>query len=435
MCIMFYTTKKIGLPSDETLKYIFKHNPDGAGMLWAVKHGGRRFNVGVQKGIMRESEFITSVHDNFNKLKSDDDYFIAHTRISTSGGKTPEMTHPFALPHNSGYLFHNGICTAISAKYDHVKMSDTEYLAKNYLGKAWLQNLDQSSRFAIVKKDGHLEMLGNWVTDTAGIKWSNSGYVKPAYNYKSSYYAEDYYGGYYGNGYAGGVYNHGTYTAPFELALKDTLGYQYDTLKDLFAHFTIYRSYKKFNNIITDGRTVFECRQHYFMFSLSSGAFNDEDYFSFYIGDLVNESEPPVKGALCDGLVSFSMTGGVLFTQASGDFFEVLYADWLSFFKLITGDVRDESEFISEKGFGKDGITPNIAIRYSNKSIGVYVRPDSVNTVIRKVYDYLYSMCSEYSISITNDSILLSFVGVQKTYNPPVADECGVLATVESEEK
>ena len=196
MCIILYTTKKIGLPTDETLKYIFKSNPNGAGMACVYTKEENRQFIRHQKGLMKEKEYMDAVKDFYNKLTKDDDYLIVHTRISTHGGVLAKNTHPFKTPGGS-LLFHNGVCSKVTPllKGDE---SDTEYVANHFTTLEDLQKIDSISRYIVIHPDGTCEKIGSWVKDADGRLWSNGGYAPYSYSkydyksYRSRYYGDDY---------------------------------------------------------------------------------------------------------------------------------------------------------------------------------------------------------------------------------------------------
>ena len=95
MCIVFKTDKKIGLPTDDTLDSIYSSNPHGGGVAWVYTEPNGKKRISYVKGLMTVSAFKTEVKKAFECLSKDDDYLIAHTRISTSGGISPQKTHPF----------------------------------------------------------------------------------------------------------------------------------------------------------------------------------------------------------------------------------------------------------------------------------------------------------------------------------------------------
>lgn len=203
MCIILYTTKKIGLPTDETLKSIFKSNPDGAGMACVYTNEENRQFIRHQKGLMKEKDYMDAVKDFYNKMTKDDDYLIVHTRISTHGGVLAKNTHPFKTPDGS-LLFHNGVCSKVTPllKGDE---SDTEYIANHFTTLADLQKIDSISRYIVIHPDGTCEKIGTWVKDADGRQWSNGGYAPYSYSkynyksYRSRYYddTDDYNSGYY----------------------------------------------------------------------------------------------------------------------------------------------------------------------------------------------------------------------------------------------
>ena len=262
MCIMFYTTKKMGLPTDDTLDLIYESNPHGGGMAF-VYHDKttNKLMIGHEKGLMTKKLFVERVKSNFTFLTSDDDYMVAHTRIATSGGQSASKTHPFETV-KGGYLFHNGIAplSILNQIKDHT-LSDTEYLASIYEDIAWLKKTDPSSRYFVINPDGSFNMCGSWEKDKEGHLWSNGGYRHRTYSsgyygysrggYGGSYY-EDEGCGWKGNAYGGvntGAKSRKTMHDSYDNALFEALKMRYpsdaianidETLREMAIGYYIY---------------------------------------------------------------------------------------------------------------------------------------------------------------------------------------------------
>lgn len=105
MCIAILTTGNSKVP-EENLRTGWRANPDGGGIAY-IKDG----RVVVNKGIMNVEEFIKSYED--AHIQSDaGSSMLLHFRIGTSGLKSQNNTHPFAIkpqkgPH--GAMIHNGV--------------------------------------------------------------------------------------------------------------------------------------------------------------------------------------------------------------------------------------------------------------------------------------------------------------------------------------
>lgn len=204
MCIILLTTKKLGLPTDDTLNHIFDCNPDGAGLACVYTDADTKRYIVHQKGIMKKSEFLVAIKEFFAKLTTDEDYLVSHTRIATHGGVSSDKTHPFKTPAGD-LVFHNGICTAVTSLLAKNE-SDTEYVANHYTSMEDLKRMDTSSRYLVIHTDGTYEKSGLWIKDPEGREWSNGGYqsyVARYTKYGSTYGTAYDYSGYdnYGTGY------------------------------------------------------------------------------------------------------------------------------------------------------------------------------------------------------------------------------------------
>lgn len=200
MCIIAVRPKGKKI-SDEYFKNCFENNPDGCGFMYA-KNG----MVYGKKGIMSLKEFMRE-----EKKIPDNVTVVFHFRISTHGGITPKLTHPFPLSSSfekmhklewySDYgVAHNGIFTKVTAPEGE---SDTEVFISNILKP--LQDLSKikdnslidkyyddiicsavgSSKLVIMTKSGIAKMYGDgWVNGDDGCYYSNSSY---SYSKTSTY--------------------------------------------------------------------------------------------------------------------------------------------------------------------------------------------------------------------------------------------------------
>lgn len=132
MCIIFVKPKNVELPSEEIMKQCWRTNDDGAGYMFSVPNG-----VVIKKGFMAYDSFRNSI---LNEKKLIEKTVVAHFRISTGGGITPQMTHPFPVSKRfeditrltlftQWALAHNGCLGDTRLKYDHSIMSDTAAFA------------------------------------------------------------------------------------------------------------------------------------------------------------------------------------------------------------------------------------------------------------------------------------------------------------------
>lgn len=190
MCIAI--CKKPGVKmKDEHLEESFSSHRDGAG--YAFVRDGK---VEIVKGLMTIGEFKEAYRR--DEGANPESVFIIHFRTSTSGGKTPENTHPFrgkecAVIHNGVFFGTYGsdksdTSTLISAAAEKLtKKAVTEGLKKieAHVGSYnKLVFLFDDNTYAIAN-----ESTGVW---DEGVWYSNHSYLK----YTSSYtYSGRRYGG------------------------------------------------------------------------------------------------------------------------------------------------------------------------------------------------------------------------------------------------
>lgn len=89
MCIICASKSGVQQPTDTTLRAMFRHNPHGAGFMYA-----RNGKVTIHKGFMNIGDFLAAVHA---EKFTPNDSVVYHFRISTQAGVTASMTHPFPL--------------------------------------------------------------------------------------------------------------------------------------------------------------------------------------------------------------------------------------------------------------------------------------------------------------------------------------------------
>ena len=185
------------MPSEETIKYMFKCNPHGAGFaLQGDVHNDGRFIVEYHKGFMKVEDLLEALKDR-ERLKN---LTVAiHCRIKTSGETDEYTTHPFLISNQyadlrkldgkGAVLFHNGVFSGLGGLIN-PKSSDTQdfvvgvankYLAKPKMPKklsvAIVNEIIGASRVLILYENRKFSMLrfGNWTEDN-GCYYSNSGY-------------------------------------------------------------------------------------------------------------------------------------------------------------------------------------------------------------------------------------------------------------------
>lgn len=226
MCIICLKPAGVDMPDDETIKYMFKVNPHGAGFaLQGDIHGDGRFIVEYHKGFMNVEDLLKALGDK-SKLK---DLTVAiHCRIKTSGETDAPTTHPFLISNQyadlrkldgkGAVLFHNGVFSGLGGLIN-PKSSDTQdfvvgvankYLAKPKMPKklsvAIVNEIIGTSRVLILYENRKFPMLrfGSWTEDN-GCYYSNAGYKPtvtttysgasyncPYHSHWRSKYSEDY---------------------------------------------------------------------------------------------------------------------------------------------------------------------------------------------------------------------------------------------------
>ena len=187
MCIICVSPKGAPQPSVETLRTMFRNNPDGAGYMVA-----RHNRVEIHKAFTTIDDFLRNVQ---SERFTNDDAVVYHFRISTQA-HNPSMTHPFPITANLKALklwdcqteigvAHNGIITLTSN--GDKEFSDTALYIRNYLSKyiskaqditpKVLQHIEDEAggRLAFLDKYGNTYMTGTW-TYEHGIFYSNGSY-------------------------------------------------------------------------------------------------------------------------------------------------------------------------------------------------------------------------------------------------------------------
>ena len=194
MCIIAIKNKGIKVPSEETIRTIFNHNPHGAGFAYNDKNG----RVVISKGYMNVTDYLHALDKLYKHINIDKTAILYHARITTSGGTVAGNCHPFPIKHKVSQLHklhtvtdiavaHNGIIDIASGR----TYSDTMAYIKDelfYLNKAipkWYNNSDIctmiehriDSKLAILNGQGQVTTIGQFETDTTtGMVYSNDSY-------------------------------------------------------------------------------------------------------------------------------------------------------------------------------------------------------------------------------------------------------------------
>jgi hypothetical protein len=203
MCIIVIKPAGIPMPSTATLRECWASNPDGAGIMYPCNAMGDRptsewDRVRIDKGYMHVKPFLARLDALTAEIDVLNTPMIFHFRISTSGGHTPENTHPFPVADNLDALHalkadcdigvvHNGMIP-IARRARNV--SDTvEYI----LAQLCLINRirpdfyrDQNaidlianqthSKFAFLTAAGEFATIGTFYAD-GGLLFSNQSYM------------------------------------------------------------------------------------------------------------------------------------------------------------------------------------------------------------------------------------------------------------------
>ena len=218
MCVIAYKPLNVAFPEEATLKNCWDNNPDMAGFMYAWND-----HVYIWKGFEKFEDFMKTLN-RVREKTGDEIPFVMHFRISTQGFDKA-CCQPFPLSGNMKNLkrlkvetnigvAHNGILSLTSdgsKDYSDTMLFTTEYLVniirsfdwyKDDRTKKLIENLIEGSRFAILDKKGHCELMGKGWVENKGCYYSNStySYPKPSYtgfNYSSSGYSRGLWDDYY----------------------------------------------------------------------------------------------------------------------------------------------------------------------------------------------------------------------------------------------
>ncbi len=215
MCIIAYIPQGKQI-KEETIRFMFRGNPDGAGIMWKPKDGAP---VEIHKGFMTVEELLEA----YRRIPINCEKAI-HCRIATSGKVSAACCHPFPVrakvkamreerDSEKVAIMHNGIISYTTPQKGMVSdYSDTMLFAskvlyplQKQLNEWHIQALIENSinsRLLIFRQDGETLVLGDWKF-ADGVYYSNG-------NYKASMY-----GGLYGNSWDefGSWYRGGTKTS------------------------------------------------------------------------------------------------------------------------------------------------------------------------------------------------------------------------------
>lgn len=214
MCVIAFSPKGTDIPSEQQIRQMWNHNPDGAGYAYVNKKGKVVYRKGFMTlaGLMADLE----VPERFKNTN-----FALHFRIGTSGKNDQATCHPFPISNCFGdlrqtsgeadsVLFHNGILSKggivspLASDTQDFVIAMYPMFKKYNKSKArdfFIEELIEGSRLLVLYKNNAFKMYGKWEKD--GDIWvSNLNY-----KYSYSWYGSGYYGytdwddDYYGYGY------------------------------------------------------------------------------------------------------------------------------------------------------------------------------------------------------------------------------------------
>lgn len=183
------------MPSNKIISQCFVANRDGAGYM--LPFNGK---VIIRKGFM----CVNSLKNDFDTFvrKHDIDILqtpiVFHFRIATHGGVKKELCHPYPVCENydnmrnlSGTcdiaLAHNGIIRLTTSNSRYINTNDTMIFIKDYVSLIidhdiyfganqkkclLIQRLIETSRLAIMCKNGYVNLIGKF-EEEKGIYYSN----------------------------------------------------------------------------------------------------------------------------------------------------------------------------------------------------------------------------------------------------------------------
>lgn len=190
MCIIAYKPSGAPFPSKTKIKTMFKNNPNGAGFMYSDGE-----NVYIKKGLMTLGEFNAEL----DKVREHIEYpFVMHFRITTNGGTSRGMTHPFPLSSDLKALTATEATTIIGIAHNGIipmtqyasKISDTAQFIRQYLTRLIKSESDLDSdmldvieecidsKMAILTQSADVFLLGSFVEDGNGVYYSNTSYQK-----------------------------------------------------------------------------------------------------------------------------------------------------------------------------------------------------------------------------------------------------------------
>lgn len=203
MCVIMSKPANTAFPEESVLKNCWDNNPDMGGFMYALNG-----KVYIQKGYETWKSFKAAL-DKAREKTGDKVPYVCHFRISTQGFDK-QCCQPFPLSGNMKALkrlkydanmgvAHNGILSLTSdgsKEYSDTMKFITDYLVNIIRNYSWykdqrtvtlIENLIEGSRFAILDKQGHCQLLGKGWIENKGCYFSNSTYSYKKYSYPLTY--------------------------------------------------------------------------------------------------------------------------------------------------------------------------------------------------------------------------------------------------------
>lgn len=213
MCVIAFSPKGTDIPSEQQIRQMWQHNPDGAGYAYVNKKG----KVVYRKGFMTLAELMADleVPERFKNTN-----FALHFRIGTSGKNDQATCHPFPVSNCFGdlrqtrgeadsVLFHNGILSKggivspLASDTQDFVVAMSPLFKKYNKSKArdfFIEELIEGSKLLVLYKNNAFKMFGKWEKD--GDIWVSNLNYKYSYSwYGSGYYGYTDWDDYYGYGY------------------------------------------------------------------------------------------------------------------------------------------------------------------------------------------------------------------------------------------
>lgn len=192
MCVIAISGKGKRQPTEDEIYMMYSKNPHGAGYMFS-----RSGKVLIHKGFMSAADLIFALRQERFSIA---DAVVYHFRISTQGGISPGLTHPFPLTSSLSLckaldlscalgIAHNGIIpvtgTFLETGYSDTMLFIARYLSKIIRSRADLHNPEKIeaikqligySKIALLDSSGEVVTIGNF-TDVNGILYSNLNHM------------------------------------------------------------------------------------------------------------------------------------------------------------------------------------------------------------------------------------------------------------------